>query len=56
MSVAGEYRDIKTVVETPDYYAELLKSAIAELTAFRQKYHDLTELSGVFEAIEDLSE
>lgn len=56
VSVAGEYQDIKTVVETPDYYAEMLKSAIAELTAFRQKYQDLTELSGVFEAIEDLSE
>lgn len=47
----GQYRDIKAVVRTPELYDDLLKQAFAELLAFRQKYSQLTELQGVFDAI-----
>lgn len=54
VSIGGEYKDIKTVVSTPDYYASMLETAFAELDAFRQKYSRLQELATVFVAIDAL--
>ena len=55
VSAGGCYQDIRTVISTPDYYAELLKKALDELEAFRRKYNDLSELSGVLNEIDKLS-
>lgn len=54
VSIGGEYKDIKTVVSTHDYYASMLETAFAELDAFRQKYSRLQELATVFVAIDAL--
>ena len=36
-------------------YQKLLERAFAELTAFKNKYHSLSELDGVFEQIDLLA-
>ena len=42
-------------MQNKDEYKKLLERAFAELTAFKNKYHSLTELDGVFEQIDLLS-
>lgn len=46
------YRHISLVMATPAQRNELLAVALAEFEALRKRYADLTELAGVFEAIE----
>lgn len=42
------------IIRNEDNYQKLLKTALAELQAFRRKYASLSELSGVFDAIDEL--
>lgn len=49
------YKPISVVVNSQDQMSELLRSALAELSAFRKKYQSLSELSPVFEAIEEVT-
>ena len=53
-STVSEYQPTKMFLEQPDEYTELLKRAKAELEAFKRRYHQLTELEEIFEAIDSL--
>ena len=46
------YRPTTQVLVQEDEYKALLKRAKAELEAFKRKYHTLTELEAIFEAME----
>ena len=48
----GGYRHIKAVMEDAEMRAELLETAMHELTVFRTKYASLKELCDVFAAID----
>jgi hypothetical protein len=52
---SGGYRYIGDVLNSPSLRAELLRTALRELEAFRSKYHRLKELSDVFAAIDAVS-
>lgn len=53
--IQDSYKPISVVVNSQDQMSELLRSALAELSAFRKKYQSLSELSPVFEAIEEVT-
>lgn len=48
------YRHINTILRDEDLTAKLLDTAMRELSAFRVKYANLTKLSQVFDAIDNL--
>lgn len=48
------YQPTKSFLVQEDEYQSLLKRAKAELEAFKRKYHTITELEAVFEAMETL--
>lgn len=48
------YQRTQLIVRNQDAYQALLSSAIRDLDALRKKYHSLTELEQVFDAIEQL--
>lgn len=48
------YQPTQVIVRNQDSYQALLKSAMCDLEALRVKYHSLTELEQVFDAIEEL--
>ena len=48
------YQPTKHFVLQEDEYQSLLKRAMAELQAFKKKYHTLTELEAIFEAMETI--
>lgn len=48
------YSHIESILQRPDETELLLKTALAELTAFRKKYANLKELAGVFAAIDEI--
>jgi hypothetical protein len=49
------YRSITSIMQNPSWRQQLLDDALSELTAFRQKYGTLSELAGVFDAIEKVA-
>ena len=48
------YQPTKQFLVQEDEYQGLLRRALAELEAFKNKYHTLTELEGIFEAMESI--
>lgn len=56
VSESKHYKSIETIVKIEDKRRILLQTAIKELQAFRKKYDALSELDGVFKAIEDIKE
>jgi len=48
----GGYRRLTDVLSDEEHRAELLAQALAELTALKQKYKDLTELARIWDAVE----
>jgi len=48
------YKPTKLILKNEDEYQNLLKSALLELNNFKRKYHRLTELEKIFEAIEEI--
>lgn len=48
------YQPTKMFLKNEDEYQSLLKRAISELNAFKQKYHTLSELEEIFKAIDEL--
>lgn len=50
----SKYEPITAIIKEPDKYAALLSSAKAELTAFRNKYNTLKELTPIFKAITEV--
>lgn len=52
---ATGYQATRMIVQNQDSYQNLLKSAMRDLESLRKKYHSLTELESVFDAIEELS-
>ena len=46
------YKPTKQFLVQEDEYQGLLRRALAELEAFKNKYHTLTELESIFEAME----
>lgn len=48
------YQPTKQFLVQEDEYQGLLRRALAELEAFKKKYHTLTELEGIFEAMESI--
>ena len=48
------YKPTKMIVKNEDEYQALLKAALMELDNFKRKYHRLTELEKVFEAMEEV--
>lgn len=53
-SKVSTYQPTQQFLVQEDEYQTLLKRALSELEAFKKKYHTLTELEAVFEAIETL--
>lgn len=49
------YKPTVLIMRDKDEYRKLLDRAIAELDSFRAKYKALTELDGVFDAIDQLA-
>lgn len=52
----GGFRDIQSVLTTPELRAQLLMQAYADLASFRRKYAALEELSRVFAEIDAAAE
>lgn len=50
----GGYRSITAVLSDPDQRAQLLRTAITELSAMQKKYSELSELTQVFAALDTL--
>lgn len=50
----AEYHSVETILQSEDKRSALLRSALRELKAFEQKYRQLEELCGVFEAIKEI--
>jgi hypothetical protein len=50
----GRYRLANTVLSNEDQRRQLLADARAEMLRFRQKFHHLSELAGVFAAMDDV--
>ena len=48
------YQPTKQFLVQEDEYQGLLRRALAELEAFKNKYHTLTELESIFEALETI--
>lgn len=48
------YQPTRSIAKNHDKYQSLLSSALRDLDALRVKYHSLTELDAVFDAIEEL--
>lgn len=53
-SERNTYQPSKLFLEQPDEYEALLKRAKGELIAIKNRYHSLSELESVFEAIDML--
>lgn len=51
----GGYRQIRAVLEDAEMRAELLETAMHELTVFRNRYASLKELCDVFAAIDKVA-
>lgn len=51
-----EYYSVDTILQSEDKRDALLKTALRELEAFQMKYSQITELCGVFDAINELKE
>lgn len=49
------YKSTVMIMQDKDEYQKLLSKALSELRAFQTKYKTLTELDGVFDAIEQLA-
>lgn len=49
------YKPTVLIMQDKDEYQKLLARALAELNSFRAKYKSLTELDGVFDAIDQLA-
>lgn len=49
------YKPTVLIMQDKDEYQKLLARALAELNSFRAKYKTLTELDGVFDAINQLA-
>ena len=56
VSIQNEYKSIENVIVSVDYTAEMLRNAMTELVAFREKYNTLAELAGVFTSISEFVE
>lgn len=48
------YKNINIIMRNEDEYLKLLERAKSELIAFKNKYKNLSELSEVFEAINNI--
>lgn len=55
VSIQQEYKPIEVVTNSEEQMQELLRTALAELMAFRRKYSILSELAGVMRAIEEMA-
>ena len=53
--VQEDYKPITVVLNDEEQIAELLRSALSELSAFRKKYQTLSALRPVFTAIDSIS-
>ena len=49
------YESVQSIVQQEDKYQKLLDMAKKELESFRRKYNQLSELSSVFAAIDELN-
>ncbi len=50
------YKPTSLILQNKDEYKKLLSRALAELNSFKAKYKTLSELDGVFDAIDQLAE
>lgn len=55
VSVQQEYNPIEVVTSSEEQMQELLRTALAELMAFRRKYSILSELAGVMRVIDEVA-
>lgn len=49
------YKSTSLILQSKDEYQKLLSRALAELNSFKAKYKTLSELDGVFDAIDQLA-
>lgn len=52
--VQNTYKPIHVVINSEEQMAELLRSALLELEAFRKKYNSIKELAPVFDAMKEI--
>ena len=52
----GKFIQIQKALENNEYRAQILRNALVELQTFKHKYSVYSELSKVFEAIDDLAD
>ncbi|MBQ7703940.1 MAG: hypothetical protein IJT73_00710 [Selenomonadaceae bacterium] len=52
----GKFVPLQIALETPEYRAQVLQNARWELQNFKRKYNAYSELSKVFEAIDDFAD
>ena len=52
--IADTFESIESIIVSPKKTTSLLEMALRELNSFRMKYSTLSELAGVFHAIEEL--
>lgn len=52
----GKFIQIQKALENNDYRAQILKNALVELQTFKHKYSVYSELSKVFEAVDDFAD
>ena len=50
------YMDTQTVLSNSELREQMLGNALKELASFKQKYKDLTELEGIFDAMDNIFE
>lgn len=48
----SRYESVQTIIRRPDMYDTLLRRALSELSAFKDKYKQIKELNAVFAEIE----
>ena len=53
---AHKYEPIEAIIKEPTKYEALLSNALAELTAFQNKYSTLKELTPIFRAIMEVKQ
>ncbi len=51
----GSYTRVEALIEDPDKRKSLLESVVGELRAIRKRYDELTELTGVWVAVDGLA-
>jgi hypothetical protein len=54
-TATGGYESIEQILEDPDKRVELLLQVMKEIMAYRRRYAELSELDGVWQAVDEVA-